>query len=38
VVGRGHRAALLEQLVEQMRARADVWFASHGDVGAFLAA
>jgi peptidoglycan/xylan/chitin deacetylase (PgdA/CDA1 family) len=36
VIGRGHRAALLERLIETMRERANVWFASHGDVAAFV--
>ena len=32
VIGRGHRAALLERLIDEMRSRAKVWFAAHGDV------
>ena len=36
VIGRGHRAILLEQLIEAMRQRADVWFAAHGDVSAWV--
>jgi peptidoglycan/xylan/chitin deacetylase (PgdA/CDA1 family) len=32
VIGRGHRAALLERLITQMREQANVWFATHGDV------
>jgi peptidoglycan/xylan/chitin deacetylase (PgdA/CDA1 family) len=32
VIGRGHRAALLERLIDEMRSRANVWFAAHGDV------
>jgi peptidoglycan-N-acetylglucosamine deacetylase len=32
VVGRGYRLAALERLVGAMRERADVWFASHGQV------
>jgi peptidoglycan/xylan/chitin deacetylase (PgdA/CDA1 family) len=36
VIGRGHRAALLERLIAEMRRRADVWFATHGDVAGFL--
>lgn len=29
VIGRGHRADLIRRMVEEMRARADVWFAPH---------
>jgi peptidoglycan/xylan/chitin deacetylase (PgdA/CDA1 family) len=36
VIGRGHRAALLERLVAAMRGRAEVWFAPHGDVERWL--
>jgi peptidoglycan/xylan/chitin deacetylase (PgdA/CDA1 family) len=36
VIGRGYRAALLERLIVAMRERADVWFASHGDVAAWV--
>ena len=36
VIGRGYRAALLDRLVEQIRDRADVWFAGHGDVAAWV--
>ena len=36
VIGRGYRAVLLDRLVEQIRDRADVWFASHGDVAAWV--
>jgi peptidoglycan-N-acetylglucosamine deacetylase len=32
VVGRGHRLLALERLVGEMRARGDVWFASHAQV------
>jgi peptidoglycan/xylan/chitin deacetylase (PgdA/CDA1 family) len=32
VVGRGYRLAALERLVGAMRDRADVWFATHGQV------
>ncbi len=32
VIGRGHRAALLQRLIVAMRERARVWFAPHGDV------
>jgi peptidoglycan/xylan/chitin deacetylase (PgdA/CDA1 family) len=32
VIGRGHRAALLERLIVQMRERGVVWFAPHADV------
>jgi peptidoglycan/xylan/chitin deacetylase (PgdA/CDA1 family) len=32
VVGRGYRFAALERLVAAMRDRADVWFATHGQV------
>jgi peptidoglycan/xylan/chitin deacetylase (PgdA/CDA1 family) len=32
VIGRGYRAALLDRLVSEIKARADVWFATHGDV------
>jgi peptidoglycan/xylan/chitin deacetylase (PgdA/CDA1 family) len=36
VIGRGHRARLLEDLIVQVRERADVWFPTHGDVAAFV--
>jgi peptidoglycan/xylan/chitin deacetylase (PgdA/CDA1 family) len=36
VIGRGHRAALLDRLVSTMKERADVWFARHDDVAAFV--
>jgi peptidoglycan/xylan/chitin deacetylase (PgdA/CDA1 family) len=36
VIGRGHRAALLDDLITQMSERARVWFATHEDVAAFL--
>jgi peptidoglycan/xylan/chitin deacetylase (PgdA/CDA1 family) len=36
VIGRGHRAVLLERLIDAMRAKANVWFATHGDVAAFV--
>jgi peptidoglycan-N-acetylglucosamine deacetylase len=32
VIGRGHRAALLERLIGEIRARGDVWFATHAEV------
>jgi peptidoglycan-N-acetylglucosamine deacetylase len=32
VIGRGHRAALLERLIAEMHSRGDVWFAAHGEV------
>ena len=35
VIGRGHRAALLERLIDAMRSNGPkVWFATHGDVAA----
>jgi peptidoglycan-N-acetylglucosamine deacetylase len=36
VVGRGHRLLALDRLIGEMKARADVWFASHADVAALL--
>ena len=36
VIGRGYRARLLDELVDQMSERATVWFATHGDVAAFV--
>jgi peptidoglycan/xylan/chitin deacetylase (PgdA/CDA1 family) len=36
VIGRGYRAVLLERLIAAMRERADVWFAPHGDVSAWV--
>jgi peptidoglycan-N-acetylglucosamine deacetylase len=32
VIGRGHRAALLDRLIVEMKGRGDVWFATHADV------
>jgi peptidoglycan-N-acetylglucosamine deacetylase len=32
VIGRGHRAALLDRLIAEMRERGVVWFAPHADV------
>jgi peptidoglycan/xylan/chitin deacetylase (PgdA/CDA1 family) len=37
VIGRGHRAALLDRLIADMSERADIWFATHGDVAAYVA-
>jgi peptidoglycan/xylan/chitin deacetylase (PgdA/CDA1 family) len=36
VIGRGHRAALLERLIGAMRERGEVWFATHGEVESWL--
>ena len=36
VIGRGHRMALLDRLIAEVRERADVWFATHADVAAFV--
>jgi peptidoglycan/xylan/chitin deacetylase (PgdA/CDA1 family) len=36
VIGRGYRAPLLERLIVAMGERASVWFASHGDVAAWV--
>jgi len=36
VIGRGYRMALLDRLITEVRERADVWFATHGDVAAFV--
>ena len=36
VIGRGYRMALLERLIIEVRDRADVWFATHADVAAFV--
>lgn len=36
VIGRGYRMALLDRLITMVRERADVWFATHGDVAAFV--
>ena len=36
VIGRGYRAQLLDGLIAEMRARAKVWFAAHGDVAALV--
>ena len=36
VIGRGHRAALLDRLIEECKQRANVWFATHADVAAFV--
>ena len=38
VVGRGHRLLALERLIGEMRERADVWFATHGQVAALVRA
>jgi peptidoglycan/xylan/chitin deacetylase (PgdA/CDA1 family) len=37
VIGRGHRAALLEQMIAAMRERATVWFATHDEVARLVA-
>ncbi|MDA0136431.1 polysaccharide deacetylase family protein [Solirubrobacter deserti] len=36
VIGRGYRAQLLEELITAIKDRADAWFATHGDVAAFV--
>jgi hypothetical protein len=36
VIGRGYRAQLLDDLISAMRAKANVWFARHEDVAAFV--
>jgi peptidoglycan/xylan/chitin deacetylase (PgdA/CDA1 family) len=36
VIGRGYRAQLLDDLIAAMKAKADVWFARHEDVAAFV--
>jgi len=36
VIGRGHRAALLDRLIARMSESAQMWFASHEDVAAFV--
>ena len=36
VIGRGYRAKLLDRLITQMSESARVWFATHGDVAAFV--
>ncbi|RKQ93356.1 polysaccharide deacetylase [Solirubrobacter pauli] len=36
VIGRGHRMALLDRLIREVSERADVWFATHADVAAFV--
>jgi peptidoglycan-N-acetylglucosamine deacetylase len=36
VIGRGYRAALLDRLIQECRRRANVWFATHQDVAAFV--
>ena len=36
VIGRGYRAALLERLIVAMRQQANVWFATHADVAAWV--
>jgi peptidoglycan/xylan/chitin deacetylase (PgdA/CDA1 family) len=36
VIGRGYRAALLDRLVSEIKARADAWFAGHGDVARWI--
>jgi peptidoglycan-N-acetylglucosamine deacetylase len=36
VIGRGHRMALLDRLITTVRERADVWFATHAEVAAFV--
>ena len=35
-IGRGLRAVMLRELIEGMRERANVWFAPHRDVHAFV--
>jgi peptidoglycan/xylan/chitin deacetylase (PgdA/CDA1 family) len=32
VIGRGHRADVLERLIAEMRSRGEVWFAAHAEV------
>ena len=36
VIGRGYRMQLLDDLITAVRERADVWFATHADVAAFV--
>ncbi|MDA0181310.1 polysaccharide deacetylase [Solirubrobacter phytolaccae] len=36
VIGRGHRIALIDRLIDEIKQRADVWFATHADVAAFV--
>jgi hypothetical protein len=36
VIGRAHRANLLDELITRMSESAAVWFATHGDVAAFV--
>jgi peptidoglycan/xylan/chitin deacetylase (PgdA/CDA1 family) len=36
VIGRGYRVGLLERLIAGMRERGQVWFATHGDVAAWV--
>jgi hypothetical protein len=36
VIGRGHRAVILDRMIAAMKDRANVWFATHEDVAAFL--
>ena len=36
VIGRGYRMQLLDDLITEVRERADVWFATHADVAAFV--
>ena len=36
VIGRGYRIQLLDDLITAVRERADVWFATHADVAAFV--
>jgi peptidoglycan/xylan/chitin deacetylase (PgdA/CDA1 family) len=36
VIGRGHRAVILDRMIAAMKDRANVWFARHEDVAAFL--
>jgi peptidoglycan/xylan/chitin deacetylase (PgdA/CDA1 family) len=36
VIGRGHRAKLLDRMITAMTERARVWFAGHDDVAAFV--
>jgi peptidoglycan/xylan/chitin deacetylase (PgdA/CDA1 family) len=38
VIGRGHRAVLLERLILAIRERGSVWFAAHGDVARWVTA
>jgi peptidoglycan-N-acetylglucosamine deacetylase len=36
VIGRGYRAQLLDRLITEIKERGNVWFATHGDVAAWV--